>query len=110
MRSIVASLVAQVSNLLYRRASSLRDFRFFAPAQAVESPADWKSAIGHVGNLRYSRGLNQLALSTTQSSTFTSPASLSASGFLTSLKVQFRTRTPLICAAGNPATLRTRGV
>jgi hypothetical protein len=44
--------VAQVSNLLYRSASSLQ--RFEKPnLRAVRTPADWKSAIQQVGNLRY---------------------------------------------------------
>src|SRR5260370_3165699 len=44
-----ASFVAQISNLLYRRASSLR----IGCALQIGRPADWKSAIQQVGNLRY---------------------------------------------------------
>jgi len=47
--------VAQVSNLLYRRASSLRAVEYLADSRLVERPADWKSAIQQVGNLRYER-------------------------------------------------------
>jgi len=45
--------VAQVSNLLYRRASSLRAVEYLTDSRLVERPADWKSAIQQVGNLRY---------------------------------------------------------
>src|SRR5437773_10515266 len=49
--------VAQVSNLLYRRAASLRAVRVFTHSQAAGCPADWKSVIQQgsnpVGNLRY---------------------------------------------------------
>src|SRR5437773_135781 len=47
------SLVAQVSNLLYRRASSLRAVRTISRAQRFGYSPDWKSAIQQVGNLRY---------------------------------------------------------
>ena len=50
---VLARQVAQVSNLLYRRASSLRASRVIARVHAVGGPADWKSAIQQVGNLRY---------------------------------------------------------
>ena len=48
-----AAQVAQISNLLYRRASSLQVFRVFKLVRTVENTADWKSAIQQVGNLRY---------------------------------------------------------
>src|SRR5207247_10602169 len=41
-------------NLLYRMASSLRGLRVLLRSRAAGSPADWKSAIQQVGNLRYS--------------------------------------------------------
>src|SRR5437867_13187665 len=50
------SLVAQVSNLLYRRASSLRAVRTVSRARRLGRSADWKSAIQQVGNLRYATG------------------------------------------------------
>jgi hypothetical protein len=49
----LAGTVAQVSNLLYRSASSLRGFRILVHVRFVGNPADWKSAIQQVGNLRY---------------------------------------------------------
>src|SRR5258708_31032021 len=55
-------MVAQVSNLLYRRPSSLRGLRIFARVRVVGSPADWTSAISpesfrgtQVEHLRYFR-------------------------------------------------------
>src|SRR5438874_8548693 len=42
-----------VSNLLYRRASSLRAVRTISRAQGFGRSADWKSATQQVGNLRY---------------------------------------------------------
>ena len=45
--------VAQVSNLLYRRASSLRVVEYLTDSRLVERPADWKSTVQQVGNLRY---------------------------------------------------------
>jgi hypothetical protein len=47
------SVVAQVSNLLYRSASSLRRVENPNDLRAVQTSADWKSAIQQVGNLRY---------------------------------------------------------
>jgi hypothetical protein len=47
------SEVAQISNLLYRRASSLQALRLLARVRAIRRPADWKSAIQQIGNLRY---------------------------------------------------------
>jgi hypothetical protein len=48
------SEVAQVSNLLYRMASSLlRPDWIAGTSNRVLAPADWKSAIRQVGNLRY---------------------------------------------------------
>ncbi|PWU12868.1 MAG: hypothetical protein C5B50_20670 [Verrucomicrobia bacterium] len=44
-----AVLVAQISNLLYRSASSLQG----VCAGLIGRSADWKSAIRQVGNLRY---------------------------------------------------------
>jgi len=49
----VGELVAQVSNLLYRSASSLRMPRLNRHHCDGERSADWKSAIQQVGNLRY---------------------------------------------------------
>src|SRR5437867_464364 len=49
------SLVAQASNLLYRRASSLRAVRTISRARRFGRSADWKSAIQQVGNLRYAK-------------------------------------------------------
>jgi hypothetical protein len=51
--------MAQVSNLLYRSASSLRIVRFFMHSHAAGSPADWKSAIRQVGNLRYAKQIRR---------------------------------------------------
>ncbi len=50
-----AFIVAQVSNLLYRKASSLRVVRVFIHSQPAGHHADWKSAIQQVGNLRYAK-------------------------------------------------------
>jgi hypothetical protein len=47
--------VAQVSNLLYRSASSLRRFENPNILRAVPMHADWKSAIQQVGNLRHAK-------------------------------------------------------
>src|SRR3989442_1393624 len=47
--------VAQVSNLLYRMASSLRAARTVGRVETLGRAADWKSAIQQVGNLRYFR-------------------------------------------------------
>jgi hypothetical protein len=44
--------VAQVSNLPYRSASSLRGVENSNEHRSVRKPADWKSAIVQVGNLR----------------------------------------------------------
>ena len=49
----VDQVVAQVSNLLYRRASSLHAVRTISRARRFGRSADWKSAIQQVGNLRY---------------------------------------------------------
>jgi len=49
----VDKIVAQVSNLLYRRASSLHAVRTISRARRFGRSADWKSAIQQVGNLRY---------------------------------------------------------
>src|SRR5947209_8977462 len=46
-------IVAQVSNLLCRRASSLHAVRTISRARRLGRSADWKSAIQQVGNLRY---------------------------------------------------------
>src|SRR5438552_12721507 len=51
--SAVDKVVAQVSNLLYRRASSLPAIRTISRARTFGWSADWKSAIQQVGNLRY---------------------------------------------------------
>ena len=45
--------VAQVSNLLYRRASSLQSLGKVGRIRNILGTADWKSAIQQVGNLRY---------------------------------------------------------
>src|SRR5438876_11233334 len=50
---VVDKVVAQVSNLLYRRASSLPAIRTISRARTFGWSADWKSAIQQVGNLRY---------------------------------------------------------
>ena len=47
----VDKVVAQVSNLLYRRASSLHAVRAISRARRFGRSADWKSAIQQVGNL-----------------------------------------------------------
>src|SRR6266853_2533127 len=60
--SAIEKLVAQVSNLLYRRASSLRAVRDSANPRIVGHPADWKSAIRQVGNLRYADRQTETAL------------------------------------------------
>ena len=52
-RRAVDKVVAQVSNLLYRRASSLHAVRTISRARRFGRSADWKSAIQQVGNLRY---------------------------------------------------------
>src|SRR5438876_11771202 len=49
----VDKVVAQVSNLLYRRASSLPAVRTISRTRTFGRSADWKSAIQQVGNLRY---------------------------------------------------------
>jgi len=49
--------VAQVSNLLYRGASSLRMPRSMRRNDYCQRPADWKSAIRQVGNLRYNEAV-----------------------------------------------------
>ena len=54
------NLVAQISNLLYRRPSRLRAVRRIRRVACVGQPADWKSAIQEVGNLRYACGVGQL--------------------------------------------------
>jgi len=46
-------IVAQVSNLLYRSASSLRTLRSSNDSRPLGCAADWKSAVQQVGNLRY---------------------------------------------------------
>jgi len=48
--------VAQVSNLLYRRASSLHDNRMLRCSSVTGRLADRKSAIQQFGNLRYFPG------------------------------------------------------
>ena len=45
--------VAQISNLLYRRASSLRDLRIVQCAGKLAGLPIGKSAIRQIGNLRY---------------------------------------------------------
>jgi len=49
----VDQVVAQISNLPYRRASSLRAVRKFRHVGPGGRSADWKSAIQQIGNLRY---------------------------------------------------------
>jgi len=49
------SKVAQISNLLYRSASSLRVLQPLARVRVIRRIADWKSAIQQVGNLRYAK-------------------------------------------------------
>jgi hypothetical protein len=51
----VDKVVAQVSNLLYRSASSLRTVLNLQPRQRWQRSADWKSTI-QLGNLRYGKG------------------------------------------------------
>jgi hypothetical protein len=55
--------VAQVSNLLYRSASSLPACMSFARARAAGGPADWKSAIQQFGNLRYAKHTSAVRVS-----------------------------------------------
>src|SRR5882724_13510070 len=54
LRRWLRQTVPQVSNLLYRMASSLPTLRTFGRAETFGRPAGWKSAIQQVGNLRFS--------------------------------------------------------
>jgi hypothetical protein len=50
-------IVAQLSNLLSRSASSLHGVKRIRRHEKVGRPADWKSAMQRVGKLRYFHGI-----------------------------------------------------
>jgi uncharacterized protein YjeT (DUF2065 family) len=57
---LTVKVVAQVSNLPYRSASSLRRHGTGRRLRNLARPADWKSAIQQVGNLRYGSSADNL--------------------------------------------------